>query len=454
MRTPLLLAATAFALAPAASSQWINEFHYDNAGADAGEFVEIAIPSGDAIGNYAVQLYNGSASQRNVYGTISSFTEGATENGVTLYTGTFAGIQNGAPDGLALVRSGSLVPGQFLSYEGAFDAVNGAAVGQMSTDIGVSEPDTTPVGQSLQLMGSGDAYADFAWSGPAAESPGAVNAGQTIASGGGMMPTLTVQPPSASANEGDTTRVPVTLTTADGNPTADPIAFTVTQIGGDATNADYAPYSAFGQSFDGNLPATFFIPAGVASGETVLIPIPLEDDAIVEGTETVVIQLTSMQATFTNDTFSLTINDNDDVPFSVELDYGTCPDPTANPLNPARVPAGGIRCRVDAVGTNNLDVGQRFTVFFRLDGAGGYSQIIFRGETKPEAGEVQVFPVQIRIPASAPAGPLTLTAVVDTGSQAAPTGSAQELDSLTFLKASASPTPMSKPGKVLKPVNR
>jgi 5'-nucleotidase len=71
------------------------------------------------------------------------------------------GLQNGSPDGVALVnRAGAVV--EFLSYEGTFTATNGPAQGLTSTDIGVSEKGTEPAGQSLQR-----AYPDGAWSGPA-----------------------------------------------------------------------------------------------------------------------------------------------------------------------------------------------------------------------------------------------------------------------------------------------
>jgi hypothetical protein len=248
--------------------------------------------------------------------------------------------------------------------------------------------------------------------------------------------TLTVQPTAAAANEGDTTRVPVTLFTADGNPTPTFIPFTVSQVGGDATNADYAPYTEFGQSFDGNLPAGFFIPPGVASGETILLPIPLEDDALVEGVETTVIQLSSTQATFTNDTFTLTINDNDDTPFSATIDYGTCPEP------PATVAAGRTRCNVLVGGTSNVDDAQRFTVFLRIDGAGGESRIAFRGEIKPEAQQtIAPIPLPLKTNFSDPSGPFTVTVVVDTGSVPSPTASARDLDTITFIKAGGSSGP-------------
>ena len=48
------------------------------------------------------------------------------------------GIQNGSPDGIALVDASGAVM-QFLSYEGTLTAVGGPADGLTSTDIGVSE---------------------------------------------------------------------------------------------------------------------------------------------------------------------------------------------------------------------------------------------------------------------------------------------------------------------------
>ena len=78
--------------------------------------------------------------------------------------------------------AGNLV--QFLSYEGVFTGVGGPADGETSTDIGVAEAGSE-VAQSLQLTGDGAAYGDFEWTGPANESPGAVNTGQTFTGGSG-----------------------------------------------------------------------------------------------------------------------------------------------------------------------------------------------------------------------------------------------------------------------------
>lgn len=162
-----------------AQELWINEFHYDNAGGDVGEFVEVVVADSIATdpADIVVELYNGSNGTS--YGTHALDTFTATDvAGYTIYSKAISGIQNGAPDGLALVDNGSLV--QFLSYEGSFTATSGPASGQTSVDIGVEESSGTPIGESLQLSGSGSSYTDFTWQPPAAETPGAVNNGQTL----------------------------------------------------------------------------------------------------------------------------------------------------------------------------------------------------------------------------------------------------------------------------------
>ena len=92
------------------------------------------------------------------------------------------GLQNGSPDGVALVDdAGSVV--QFLSYEGSFTAAGGPADGLTSTDIGVSEPGGTPVGDSLQLTGTGTTYGDFTWAAAQPNTFGAANTGQSFGGG-------------------------------------------------------------------------------------------------------------------------------------------------------------------------------------------------------------------------------------------------------------------------------
>ena len=170
---------------------FINEIHYDNAGGDTGEAIEVAGPAGTNLTGWSIVLYNGSGGA--VYGTINlSGTIPNQEAGFGTLSFSQAGIQNGSPDGLALVDAGSTVI-EFLSYEGTFAAVGGPANGMTSTDIGVSEPSSTPVGESLQLTGAGSMGGDFNWAPPQAHSFGEVNVGQSF----------TPPPPPPSPTAGD-----------------------------------------------------------------------------------------------------------------------------------------------------------------------------------------------------------------------------------------------------------
>ena len=115
-----------------------------------------------------------------MYATRSlSGTLGATCGAFGFLTVDAAGLQNGAPDGVALTNaSGAVV--QFLSYEGSFNGADGPARNRTSVNIGVSETDATPVGHSLQLGGSGTQYSNFTWRAAAASSFGTCNVAQTF----------------------------------------------------------------------------------------------------------------------------------------------------------------------------------------------------------------------------------------------------------------------------------
>lgn len=150
----------AFLLNPAsllAASVYINEIHYDNEGTDTGEFVEIAGQSGTDLTGWSVVFYNGNGG--GVYGT-ENLSGTIPDNGVVSIA--HEGIQNGAPDGLALVDADDTVI-QFLSYEGSFTATEGVASGMTSEDIEVAESASTPAGHSLQFSGS-------AWASPASST--------------------------------------------------------------------------------------------------------------------------------------------------------------------------------------------------------------------------------------------------------------------------------------------
>jgi len=161
---------------PLLAQVFINEIHYDNTGADTGEAIEVAGPAGTNLTGWNLVLYNGSNGA--VYNTTPlSGTLANQQNGFGTFSVSISGIQNGAPDGVALVDGTNTVV-QFLSYEGSLTATGGPANGMTSTNIGVSESSSTPVGESLQLMGFGTMAGAFAWTASAPETFGLPNAGQ------------------------------------------------------------------------------------------------------------------------------------------------------------------------------------------------------------------------------------------------------------------------------------
>jgi uncharacterized protein len=174
----LLLALSVSTSAIAANAVFFNEIHYDNAGGDVNEGVEIAGPSGLDLSGWQLLFYNGNGG--NLYGSVElSGTIPELSNGFGLLSFETPGVQNG-PDGFALVNNLDEVI-QFLSYEGTFTATEGAANGLVSQQIGVEEETSSAVTDSLQLVGSGRYYDDFQWQGPQIQSFSAINSGQTIA---------------------------------------------------------------------------------------------------------------------------------------------------------------------------------------------------------------------------------------------------------------------------------
>ncbi len=179
-RWPLAVPPGADALVPPtqATAMWINEIHYDNNGTDTNEFVEVAGPAGATLNGWQLVGYNGNGGV--VYLTVPmSGTIPNLQNGMGTRSFAMVGLQNGAPDGIALVNaSGAVV--EFLSYEGPLTATSGPASGMTATQIPTGQDDTTPIGQSLQRQGTGRTAAAFTWSSPQAMTQGAVNTGQTL----------------------------------------------------------------------------------------------------------------------------------------------------------------------------------------------------------------------------------------------------------------------------------
>lgn len=169
---------------------WINEIHYDNDSTDVDELIEIAAVAGTDASQLSIWAYNGSdnllyndydeaGSKKTFSGTIANTQGGfgfATMDAVGFQ---YDGLQNGGPDGFALVdANGSVL--EFISYEGTMTAQAGPAIGMTSTDIGVYETGSTPVGESLQLGGTGIIRSAFSWQTPLTATAGAVNANQAF----------------------------------------------------------------------------------------------------------------------------------------------------------------------------------------------------------------------------------------------------------------------------------
>jgi predicted extracellular nuclease len=282
--------------AAAAISVFINEIHYDNTGTDAGEAIEVAGPAGTNLSGWSLVLYNGAGGapydtklltgiipdQQNGFGTLS-------------FTYPVNGIQNGAPDGIALVNGTSVV--QFLSYEGAFTAVGGPANGMPSVDIGVSENGTEPIGQSLRLSGSGQFYEDFHWNAPATATFGAVNTGQNFGAG------VSLSINDATVTEGNAGSVIATFTVSLSSSAHAGVTFDISTADDSATTAnnDYVLNTLLTQS----------IPGG---SSTFQFEVTVNGDVAFEPNETFLVNVTNVIGATVSDGTGVGTILNDDCP--------------------------------------------------------------------------------------------------------------------------------------------
>jgi len=287
------------------STVFVNELHYDNDGGDTGEFVEVAGTAGLDLAGYTIVLYNGNDGAPyetiNLSGVIDD--EG---DGFGALAFLESGIQNGAPDGLALVDPDGNVL-QFLSYEGVITASSGPAMGMTSVDIGVSEPGD--IGESLQLIGTGAEAADFTWTGPTTESPGMLNSGQTIDTSPPPAPgEFSVDDIAMTEGDDGTTNFEFTVTRSNGSDGAVSVDFVATQRGGidDIT---------FGPSPTGDIPFFGTGTVNFADGETTgTAIIPVNGDTEIEPNETFAI-------TLSNPTGGATIADGEGVGTIINDDF-------------------------------------------------------------------------------------------------------------------------------------
>lgn len=241
----------------------ISEIHYDNASTDVGEAIEISGPAGTDLTGWQLVLYNGSATSLASYNTRTlavTLPTTCVERGVTVETYPLNGIQNGNPDGVALVNaSGAVV--EFLSYGGTFTAANGPAAGMLSTDIGVTEGSTTPAGSSLQRAPTGT------WSAPAPNSFGACNDGSSNTDpgdgGGGEEPPTTVPATRFSEIHYDNTGIDLNEAIEIEGP-----------AGTDVTGWSIALYNGTGGALYGTTPLVGLIPGQCEGRGTMVVRYP------------------------------------------------------------------------------------------------------------------------------------------------------------------------------------
>ncbi len=184
---------------PPASRVLINEVDYDNAGSDNAEYVELFNPgtSSVPIDNMAVVLVNGGSSPPAEYGraTLTGSLAGGAymicgisgqtltlPSGVTVVdfmngASAVSGIQNGAPDGVALIDTSAGTVLDALSYEGSITA---ATITGITGSVSLVEGTATSVADSgdgsLSRLPNGsdtdDASVDW---GTGMSTPGAAN---------------------------------------------------------------------------------------------------------------------------------------------------------------------------------------------------------------------------------------------------------------------------------------
>ena len=289
--------------APAIANVWINEFNYDPVGTDANEFIEIAGLAGTDLTGWSLVLYNGNGGT--VYGTLNL--SGAlvdTANGFGFIKVLAPGLQNGAPDGFALVDNLGRVL-QFLSYEGPMTATAGAATGMTSTDVGVEQANAA-LGFTLQLTGTGSSYAGFTWTANVANTEGAVNAGQTFLSGTDQGQ---ISIANASVTEGNTGTANLTFTVsrAGGFASAATVEYQV-QLSGTADAADLAIAALLSGTI------TF-----AANEFSRTITVAVAGDGVGESNETLFVQLSNVSgnAVIADGSATGTILNDDPVPLTI-----------------------------------------------------------------------------------------------------------------------------------------
>jgi endonuclease I len=164
---------------------WINEFHYENIGADEDEFVEIGCSSAVDVSNYKIYIYgkDGTASSEDDKDKTKTLQGQCTPDTFVFQDYGTNNLANKGR-GIALVdASGKLL--DFISYEGTVVGRDGPATGLSSTDVIVEQSNSsTRKDESIQLVNKVGATrtcekTDFEWK-LQTRSKGKRNSDQTI----------------------------------------------------------------------------------------------------------------------------------------------------------------------------------------------------------------------------------------------------------------------------------
>lgn len=130
-----------------AQEKFISEIYFFSGNTGEEEAIEIAGPTGTSLEGWTLLLYDGATGlvyNEHTFGANAIFPYNVTleeqDYGTIVQYYGVDGIQDGSTngDGVAMVNPDGLVT-EFWSYDGAFLAVDGAALGQMSENIGSTE---------------------------------------------------------------------------------------------------------------------------------------------------------------------------------------------------------------------------------------------------------------------------------------------------------------------------
>lgn len=184
---------------PAADHLVINEVDYDNVGIDTDEYIEIHNPTAAAIDLSGIRLYLINGAGNLVYDNIDLATAGLTlpaggylvvgsstilssvpSGAMTIVLG--GGIQNGSPDGIALIDTASATLLDALSYEGMMTAVSISdsyytgtvdLVEGAATVVVDSNVDDGSMSRCSNGVDTNDASLDWSWT--SSKTPGEAN---------------------------------------------------------------------------------------------------------------------------------------------------------------------------------------------------------------------------------------------------------------------------------------